>query len=279
MGWRQRLPGNGFGAHHGVMTTPRAIGLMSLMVLALASRGSTAEIPRDKRRSGSTFMSGETRAMQNDDAVNPAMLWVLDGEALWKARNSASQKSCADCHSDVQGTMRGVAARYPAFDEASARPVDLEQRINLCRTQHQDQPALADESSELLALTALVARQSRGMRITAASDPRLATFVGRGRELFERRQGQLNLSCSNCHDDNWDRHLAGSSITQAHPTGYPIYRLEWQGLGSLKRRLRNCMTGIRAQTYPADAPEVVDLELFLASRASGMVIETPAVRP
>ena len=64
-----------------------------------------------------------------------------------------------------------------------------------------------------------------------------------------QRQGQLNLACTNCHDDNWDKHLAGSAITQAHPTGYPLYRLEWQSLGSLQRRLRACMTGIRAQAY------------------------------
>ena len=49
---------------------------------------------------------------------------------------------------------------------------------------------------------------------------------------------------------NWGRHLGGAPIPQAHPTGYPLYRLEWQGLGSLRRRLRNCMTGMRAEPYP-----------------------------
>ena len=58
-------------------------------------------------------------------------------------------------------------------------------------------------------------------------------------------------------------------ITQAHPTGYPLYRLEWQSLGSLQRRLRNCMIGIRAQPYDYGAPELVDLELYLMSRARG----------
>jgi sulfur-oxidizing protein SoxA len=94
-----------------------------------------------------------------------------------------------------------------------------------------------------------------------------------------RRQGQLNLSCANCHDDNWDKRLAGSAITQAHPTGYPLYRLEWQSLGSLQRRLRACIFGIRAQPYDTGAPELVELELYLMSRARGMPIETPAVRP
>ncbi len=223
-------------------------------------------------------MAPETRAMQDDDTSNPAMLWVLDGETLWTAKSQPSEKACADCHGGVQA-MRGVSAKYPAFDEALSRPVDLEQRINLCRTRHQDKAPLADESRELLALTALIGRQSRGLPIEAGKDSRLARFVAKGRDLFMRRQGQLNLACSNCHDDNWDRQLAGSSITQAHPTGYPIYRLEWQSLGSLKRRLRNCMIGIRAQPYASDAPEIVDLQLYLAQRAGGMTIETPAVRP
>ena len=84
---------------------------------------------------------------------------------------------------------------------------------------------------------------------------------------------------SNCHEDVWDKRLAGSAITQGHATGYPLYRLEWQTLGSLQRRLRACMTGIRAQAYDFGSPELVELELYLMSRARGMPMESPAVRP
>ena len=75
------------------------------------------------------------------------------------------------------------------------------------------------------------------------------------------------------------RRLAGALIPQAHPTGYPLYRLEWQDLGSLQRRLRNCLTGVRAQPFSQGAPEYIELELFLMARAKGMAMETPAVRP
>ena len=68
-------------------------------------------------------------------------------------------------------------------------------------------------------------------------------------------------------------------MPQAHPTGYPVYRLEWQGLGSLQRRLRNCMIGMRAETYAYGSPEYVALEAFLMWRARGMLMESPAVRP
>ena len=224
-------------------------------------------------------MTSDTRAMQNDDTANPGMLWVLDGETLWNSKTGTAGKACADCHEDARTSMKGVAARYPAFDKESGRPVNLEQRINLCRATHQLATPLPYESHDLLALTAFVARQSRGIAIAGNADPQLEPFIAKGRELFMQRQGQLNLGCTNCHDDNWDKRLAGSAITQGHPTGYPIYRLEWQSLGSLQRRLRNCMIGTRAQPYDYGAPELVELELYLMSRARGIPIETPAVRP
>jgi sulfur-oxidizing protein SoxA len=237
------------------------------------------EIPQAERRSGYTFMSADTKAIQDDDTANPGMLWVLDGEALWKRKAGAADKACADCHDDARASMKGVAARYPAYDKPLGRPVNLEQRINLCRAQHQQATPLPYESRDLLALTAFVAEQSRGMPITAGADPQLEPFVAKGRDTFMRRQGQLNLGCTNCHNDNWDKHLAGSAVTQALPTGYPLYRLEWQSLGSLQRRLRNCMTGMRTQLYEYGAPELVELELYLMSRAHDMPVETPAVRP
>ncbi len=223
-------------------------------------------------------MAPETRAMQDDDTANPGMFWVLDGEALWK-RKAANGKSCADCHGDASKSMKGVAARYPAYSPAQKRPVNIEQRINLCRTEQQQAKPFPYESKELLALAAYVGRQSRGMPIEIADDERTKPFLDNGRALFTRRQGQLNLSCAQCHDDNWGGKLAGSPVPQGHPTGYPLYRLEWQTLGSLQRRLRNCLTGMRAVAEPLGAPELVDLELYLMWRARGMPLETPAVRP
>jgi sulfur-oxidizing protein SoxA len=257
-----------------------AIVVAALLIAAEAfAPHLAAEIPQAQRRSGYSFMATDTQAMQNDDTANPGMLWVLDGEALWNKKAGATGNACTDCHGDARTSMKGVAARYPAFDEALGRPVNLEQRINLCRANHQQATPLAYESRDLLALAAFVAQQSRGVPIASGADPQIAPFVAKGRELFMHRQGQLNLACANCHDDNWDRHLAGSAITQGQPTGYPLYRLEWQSLGSLQRRLRNCMIGTRAQPYDYGAPELVELELYLMSRAQGMPVETPAVRP
>jgi sulfur-oxidizing protein SoxA len=207
------------------------------------------------------------------------MLAVLDGEALWNAKAGAMNKSCADCHGDAKTGMKGVAARYPAFVPVQNRPLDLEQRINMSRVVDQHSAALPYESRELLALAAYIARQSRGMPIAVEEDAQSKPFIETGRDIFERRQGQLALSCAQCHDDNWGKRLAGNLVPQAHPTGYPIYRLEWQALGSLQRRLRGCMSAVRAEPYEFGAPELIDLEFYLMWRARGMAMETPAVRP
>jgi len=251
-----------------------AAGLPLAAAAALAS-----DIPAEQRRSGYAQMAPQTRAMQDDDSANPGMLWVLDGEALWSRPEGAEGKSCASCHGDARVSMKGIAARYPAIDAAAHRPIDLEGRINQCRSERQHTAALAFESKELLALTAFLGYQSRGMPIAVAEDAATRPFIAAGRAIFEQRQGQLNLACATCHDDNWGKKLAGAAIPQGQPTGYPLYRLEWQSLGSLRRRLRNCLVGLRAEPYAYGAPEYVELELFLMSRARGLLIETPGVRP
>ena len=254
---------------------------MALLVclITVGTSAFAAEIALSERRSGYELMGRELRAMQDDDTANPGMLWVLEGANLWTRPTGAAGRACADCHGDAPVGMKGVAAHYPAFDTAQQRPVSLEQRINNCRVDRQRAPALAYESRELLALSAYVARQSRGLPIAVTIDDRMRPFLDAGRAIYERRQGQLNLACSQCHDDNWGRQLAGNVIPQAHPTGYPLYRLEWQSLGSLQRRLRGCLTGIRAEPYEYGAPELVDLELYLMWRARGMTMDAPAVRP
>jgi sulfur-oxidizing protein SoxA len=249
-------------------------------VAACALHSAAAEeMPAAQRRSGYEFMGAATRAMQDDDAANPATLWVLDGETLWGRKAGGADRSCADCHGFAATSMKGVAARHPAFDAARGRPVSLEERINACRTGRQQAPSFDPESRDLLALTAFVARQSRGLPVEVTVDDSTRPFLERGRAAFHRRQGQLDLSCSHCHDQAWGKRLAGSPIPQAHPTGYPLYRLEWQGLGSLQRRLRGCFIGVRAEPHPYGAPEWVELEYYLMWRARGMRMESPAVRP
>ena len=257
----------------------RAQWILPACVMLLAANSARAEIPLHERKSGAEFMSPQTQAMQADDVSNPGMLAALDGEAFWKQKAGAANKACADCHGPAEESMKGVSARYPAFNASASKPIDVQGQVNQCRSERQQAAPFRFESRELLALTTYIGLQSRGMPVSPPDDERLTLFRERGKALFNQRLGQLNFSCAHCHEDNWGRKLGSAPIPQAHANSYPIYRLEWQDVGSLQRRLRNCMTGVRAEAYSYGSPEFIELELFLAERARGMSVETPGVRP
>jgi sulfur-oxidizing protein SoxA len=225
------------------------------------------------------MMSPQLQAMQRDDSLNPGMLWVMDGQARWSRAEGAAGKSCADCHGTTPAErLRSVAAAYPAWDAASRRPVNLGERIAACRSRHQGvREAFAPDA--LLALESAVAHASRGQPVTPPDDPRLQPWRARGQALWQQRIGQLDLSCAQCHDQHVGRRLGGSVIPPGHGAGYPTYRLEWQALGNLQRRIRNCNTGVRAEPWLPGSDELRALEVFMAWRERGAPVEAPAVRP
>ena len=254
---------------------------LSRLVLAVAMMlaAATTHAGDDTRHSGFEFMGPTTQALQRDDGANPGMLWVGDGEDLWNRSEGVIAPSCASCHGDARQSMRGVATRYPAYDPIEQRPLDLGARIQACRQRHQGAPPYEAESRELLGLQSYLMFQSRGLPTAPPADAQLDSARARGERLYRQRIGQLDLACAQCHDEHAGQHLGGSTIPQAHAIGYPTYRLEWQGLGSLQRRLRNCMSGVRAEPFAYGAPELIELELYLATRDRGMALEAPAVRP
>jgi sulfur-oxidizing protein SoxA len=201
----------------------------------------------------------------------------MDGHSLWQEKAGNRNVSCASCHGDSGKKMAGVATQFPKVIRGKLQT--LEGQINQCRSAQQDAPALAYESKALLALTTFVAAQSKGMPIAIQETTRNTKDLQQGKQFFNERMGQLNLSCAQCHQDRAGLKLGGSLIPQGHPTAYPIYRIEWQTMGSLQRRLRNCMSGVRAKQFEYGSTEMAQLELYLMWRARGMPLETPGVRP
>jgi L-cysteine S-thiosulfotransferase len=243
---------------------------MKCLLAVLLSALALTVAAQDTRRSGAQDMSAATRALQADDSQNPAMLWVKQGSAVFA-------QQCQRCHDAA--ALKRPAQRYPAFDAASKTPLTLSARINQCRVQRVGQPAWPPEADDALAVQTFLLHQARGEPITSVDDARLQPAVQQGERLWRQPMGQMALSCAQCHDGVAGRRLAGSVIPQGHATGYPVYRLEWQGMGSLQRRIRGCMTGVRAEPFAFGSNELTALELYLKQRAAGMLVETPAVRP
>lgn len=255
-----------------------AAALIAIAASAPLAYAQERGIARDQIRSGSEFLGKDLRALQGDDFENPGMLWVERGEKLWRELTGSGARSCAGCHGEAATSMRGVAARYPRIDPESGKLLNLEGRINSCRVARQGAAPFGYESENLLSITAYVARQSRGMPLSASIEGDARRHFDSGRAYYYERHGQMNLSCAHCHEANWGKRLLSETISQGHPNPYPVYRLEWQTMGSLERRLRACLSGIRAEMLPYGAQEYLDLELFLAWRAQGLPLEAPGVR-
>jgi L-cysteine S-thiosulfotransferase len=256
----------------------RAMRTSSLLVAAAPALAGAQDraLPLSALRSGIDFAGADVRAMQADDVANPGFLWVDRGARLWQQPSGAG--SCAGCHHDAAVSMRAVATRYPAFDATSGRVMDIEARINDCRVRRQKVDALPRESDDLLGLTAYIAYQSHGMPMAVTVDAGARSAFDRGRTLYYARHGQMNISCAQCHEQNWGKRLLFETISQGHPTAFPAYKLEWQTLGSLQRRIRACFFGVRAEMPSPGAQELTDLELFLGWRAQGLAVESPGVR-
>jgi len=227
-------------------------------------------------RSGSSYLAPDLKALQDDDFRNPGLLWVDRGRELWSEVPGKGAKACAGCHDAA--AMRGVAARYPAYDRTARRVVNLEQRINLCRTGRQHAAPLAYESRDLVSLTAFVSRQSLGMPVQVTVDgPARASFE-RGRAAYHQRIGQLDLACADCHERSEGRRLHGETISQGQINGFPVYRQLWDGAASTHRMFAWCETAVRAQPRAPGSQDYVDLELYVRWRGQGLPVEAPAVR-
>ncbi len=227
--------------------------------------------------SGWLFRSEETRALEIDDFENPAMAAVDAGLELWEKVEGSEGKSCASCHGDIS-EMAGVRTVMPKINE-DGKLWSMEDYINNCRTERMGAEAWKrTKSPNMLAMNAAISLQSRGMPMNVAIDGPAAPYWEMGRELYYTRVGQLDMSCANCHEDNYGVRIRADHLSQGQINGFPTYRLKWGGLGSIHRRFKGCMKNIRATPYKPGGEEFMALELYVASRGNGLSVESPAVR-
>lgn len=237
------------------------------------------ENPLNKLISGYYFSSLETRSLQDDDFDNPGFSWVQQGESLWTKTEGSAQKSCSSCHRGASEAMRGKPATYPKFEEGAGRLINFEQRINTCREEKMQASPWAYGSEELLAMTAFLRMQSRGLPINVRIDGLARPDFNTGKQLYNSRMGQLGMSCALCHNRHFGQSFRGSLLSQGHSNGFPTYQAETKKFVSLHGRFDACFGLMRAEPFAAGSTEYIALELYLGWRGNGLPIETPAVRP
>ena len=207
--------------------------------------------------------------------MNPVVLWVERGRQTWT-------RDCSSCH-DLTDVVAAVP-HYPKLD-AQHNLVNLEDRIQRCRRRTETGSTFSVEDTITLGLSAFLHESARDRPILVAA-PREAAAATRwqqhldaGEQLYSTRMGHMNLSCRQCHDDKVGSAMRAQRINSAHPVGFPVYRISWQGMGSMDRRIRACFSGVQAQVPAPQDVRLRQLELFMKYRAQGQRLQGPLLKP
>ncbi|MCB1364909.1 MAG: sulfur oxidation c-type cytochrome SoxA [Rhodobacteraceae bacterium] len=229
-------------------------------------------------RSGWTFRTTETQALQIDDFDNPGMIFVDKAMDAWNSVEGSEGKSCSACHGNPMESMKGVRAVYPKWNEAAGEVRTLVMQINDCRVKRMGAKPWKYTGADMAAMEALISVPSRGMAVNVAIDGPAAETWAKGKEIYYTRYGQLELSCANCHEQNYDNMIRADHLSQGQINGFPVYRLKNTKLNTAHARFKGCVRDTRAETFKPGSDEFIALELYVASRGNGLSVEAPSVR-
>ena len=258
-------------------TTRVAVLLVGLWVAVAAW---SQPWPSDSKLSGNAFLPPGLLKLQADVADSPVTLWLDKGKQQWS--DSTGGASCQSCHS-TPATLRQAVAAFPRLTSTAAgqQLINLEDQIVACR-KRAGRTGARLEDDDVLSLSALLHHEAKGLPINVQPvREQMHAWSARlenGTALFAQRMGRINLACVHCHEQNVGKQMRVDVISPGNPTGFPLYRMSWQKIGSMDRRLRACYSGVQAVIPPPGAPELRDLELYLKVRANGMPLEGPSIR-
>jgi sulfur-oxidizing protein SoxA len=176
----------------------------------------------------------------------------------------------------------GIRQNYPYFDLKSGEVITLELALNRCREANGEEP-YSYVKDEMASLTAYMAFTSRGkpFDIKIPNDPRALAAYQNGEEYFYARRGQLNFSCASCHVQNPGNHIRTEVLAPALGivAAMPIYRSEWNGMGTMSRRLVTCNSQVRGVPLKPQDELYRDVEYYLSYMSNGLPISGPGTRP
>lgn len=252
--------------------------LLALVMYATISAAQIKAWPSDIKLSGNAFLPPGLLALQADTINSPVTLWLDKGQAAWVDRSAGA--SCQSCHGAAE-FLKNSATTFPRLSANGQSLINLEDQILQCRERSGHSGGKL-EDDDVLALSAVLHSAAKGQPINLKPAPEQAAQwqarLNHGTQLFATRMGRINLACVQCHVQNVGKQMRTDVISPGHPTGFPIYRMSWQRLGTMDRRLRACYSGVQAVIPPAGDADLRDLELFLKVRANGMPLDGPAIR-
>jgi len=235
----------------------------------------------------------EYREMLQDG--NPAELYEMKGEELWKKARGPKNASLEKCDLGLgAGVTKGVFVQLPRYFADTNQVQDLESRLVTCMSTLQgiDPKEVINgqwgkgERANVTALATWVSAQSKGMKFDLPqSNPQERVAYELGKRAFFQRGGSHDFSCATCHGEDGKRirlqDLPNLTKNPGDGVGFaawPAYRVSNGQMWTMQHRLNDCY---RQQRFPEPtygSAVTIALGVYMGVNAKGAKSAVPAIK-
>lgn len=268
--------------------------MLKLILALLAALGAIATATPSIAQNSATDEIAKYRQLLADG--NPADLWEMRGEELWKKKVGPKNVSLEQCDlGKGPGVVKGAYVALPRYFKDVNKVMDLEQRLMYCRmtlqglTQEEatkNHFATDDKESDIEALVAYIAGTSRGLKMAVSvKNPAEKRAYEIGEKIFNYRAGAYDFACASCHSVKGQRirlqelpDLTNKADAQRAYTTWPAYRVSQSQVRTMQHRLYDCF---RQQRFPVPdyaSDSITALTMYLAKQADGGKFDAPALK-
>ncbi len=230
------------------------------------------------------------------EEANPAELFEVKGEALWKKKRGPKNASLEQCDLGLgAGVVKGAYVQMPRYFADTDKVMDAEQRVVHCMITLQGfkyadlakKPfSSANRTPDPVSIVTYIAAQSKGMKIDVPQNhPKERKAYEVGRETFFYRAGPYDFSCASCHgqDDLRIRTQPLPNFTKADDAprsflGWPGYRMTGGVMHTLQWRLTDCFRQQRFPYLRYVSDTATALLTYLGVNANGAVYGGPGMK-
>lgn len=201
---------------------------------------------------------------------------IEKGKKMWNTafKNGQTYAGC------LPNGGKNIAGNYPYFDDQAGKVVTLEMAINACREKNSEKPFVYNDMKTMGVLTAYMRTLSDGMLMNIKVEGPAATAAYEaGKHHFYARRGQLNFSCSTCHQQNAGNRIRSELLSPVlgQATHWPVFR-GGENLVTLQVRYAGCNKQVRAAAFPVGSVEYNNLEYFHSYVSNGLPMKASVFR-
>ncbi len=186
------------------------------------------------------------------------------------------EKGIKECFPDP-----AIAGEYPKFIKGQGVET-LSGAIVACAKKNglKGYKLTKGKTADLEAYFASVSKE-KGKKVHIVIDSKeAAEAYERGKKEYYTQRGYLKLSCATCHVQGAGQRVRNEYLSPllGATTHFPVYRLKWQGLGTLERRLKGCNKNQGETPHKPGSKWSKELLYFMAYMSNGLPVDGPDIR-